>query len=161
MNICMDILLEFLKLGIVGLIAGLFSAFLATRKHRNSKSWELKVAAYRSLIDNLSDLSSSYDNLCETYHYNERDTESNKEYIDGLSKCARNSFQEVRKAANNESFLYSKEINEALSKFMEFEKKDFHDRYTYMEAYSAGADTCRKKVIEAASKELPIKYSWL
>ncbi len=52
----MNAVLELLKLALVGLVSGLFSYYLAGRKHRAEKWWELRVTAYQDAIAALSDL---------------------------------------------------------------------------------------------------------
>nr|WP_075519007.1 hypothetical protein [Moritella viscosa]SHO17368.1 Putative uncharacterized protein [Moritella viscosa] len=56
-----SVLLELLKLGFVGVIAGLFASFLANRDFRNKKWWELRVSAYKTAIEALSDLVHYYE----------------------------------------------------------------------------------------------------
>jgi hypothetical protein len=52
----MEVVIEFLKLGVVGLVAGLFASTAANRDYRYRKCWELRVTAYQNLIESLSDL---------------------------------------------------------------------------------------------------------
>jgi hypothetical protein len=52
----MELANEIFKLVAVGIVSGLFSAYLANRKHRSQKWWELKVSSYQQLIEALSDL---------------------------------------------------------------------------------------------------------
>lgn len=44
----------------VGLVAGLFSAFLWSKDDRFWKWWEMRGAAYQAVIDALSDLTTAY-----------------------------------------------------------------------------------------------------
>lgn len=57
----METVLEFLKLAFVGTVAGLFSSFLGNWSFRHKKWWELRVDAYQSAIESLSDLVHYYD----------------------------------------------------------------------------------------------------
>jgi hypothetical protein len=53
-------LMELSKVAGAGMVAGLFAAFVAQRDHRFKKWWELRVAAYRDVIEALSDLDYVY-----------------------------------------------------------------------------------------------------
>ena len=57
----MDLLTELLKLGSVGVISGLFGAFVALRRHKHEKYWELRVSAYTTVIESLSDITATYE----------------------------------------------------------------------------------------------------
>ena len=52
---------ELIKLASVGIIAGLFTSFVANRDHRYKKWWELRVDAYQQLIEALSDIAHYYE----------------------------------------------------------------------------------------------------
>lgn len=56
----MELAAELLKLGVVGLIAGIFSSWLANKDYRYRKWWELRVAAYQGAIEALSDIAHYY-----------------------------------------------------------------------------------------------------
>lgn len=86
----MEAVLELLKLASVGLIAGLFSSFLANRDYRQRKWWELRVAAYQNAIEALSDLVYYYEN-----HYTAEieSRELSKEVQEQLHKYWEQAFQ--------------------------------------------------------------------
>lgn len=50
-----EIAWELAKMGGTGLVAGLFTAWVTMRDHRDKKWWELRVTAYQIVIDALSD----------------------------------------------------------------------------------------------------------
>ncbi len=89
----MDTFLELLKLGIVGLIAGLFSAYIATREHRNKKWWELRVVAYQSVIEALLDLTHYYN---RKYKAEMENRELSKEYEAELDKFWDESYHKIQ-----------------------------------------------------------------
>lgn len=155
----MDTLIELLRLGSVGIIAGLFSAFLAIRGHRDKKWWELRVEAYRTLIEALSDLNYYFDSkyLAELQKRALNDDEKNK-----LNKIWNESYHKVRKATDSGSFLFSKEVNSELNGFMEHYRNDYHESYfEYLDTYSALIEKCLNNVVEKSKKDLKVKRIWL
>jgi hypothetical protein len=82
----MDTALEILKLGMVGLIAGLFSSVLANRDHRQRKWWELRVTAYQNAIEALSDLVYYYDKQYEVEIEYQGHSEEFKKKLDTYGK---------------------------------------------------------------------------
>lgn len=154
----MDTFIELLKLGTVGLIAGLFSAYVATRGHRNKKWWELRVDAYKSVIEALSDLNHYFDRKYKACIENR---ELSDEYEAELNKFWEDSYHKVRKAADSGAFLFSEEVNQALKEFMDLKNESPLDYFEYLDSYSAVAERCLKTVVLSANKDLRIKDTWL
>ena len=154
----MDTISEVLKLGVVGLLSGLFSAYIALRGHRNKKWWELRVSAYQSLIEALSDLS---------YYYGKKfvaEIESRKlntEYEKQLKVFWNESYHRVRKAADVGSFLFSDEVNSVLKEFKALENKNHESYFEYINSHSGTVDKCLKTVVSSAKRDLKIGSSWL
>ena len=154
----MEPYIEIIKLGVVGLVSGLFSAFIATRGYRNKKWWELRVSAYQAVIEAISDL---------THYYNRKykaEIERGKisdEYEAELSRFWENSYHKVRKAADSGVFLFSKEVNMALKEFMDLQNEEHHTYFEYLDSYSGVAEKCLKTVVECANKDLRVRDSWL
>lgn len=153
----MDTIVELLKLGSVGIISGLFSAYVATRDHRNKKWWELRVAAYQSVIESLSDLTYYYD---RKYRAERENRELSVEYEAELSKFWDDSYHKVRKAADSGVFLFSEEVNLALKEFMELKNDNHHTYYNLLDSYLAVAEKCLETVVSSANKDLRVKDTW-
>ena len=147
--------IELLKLGFVGIISGLFSAFLAIRAHRDKKWWELRVEAYKTLIDALSDLNYYFDSkyLADITNQAISETKNNQ-----LNKFWNEGYHKVRKAADSGSFLFSNEVNHALKNFMDHNRNDHHASYfEYLDSHSALINKCLESVVSSAKKDLKIK----
>ena len=154
----MDELLEILKLGSVGIVSGLFSAYIATRGHRNKKWWELRVAAYQSVIEALSDVTHYYQSK---YKAEIESREISVEYEAELNKFWNDSYHKVRKAADSGIFLFSKEVNLALKEFMNLKNEKHQSYFEYLDSYTAIADKCLRTVVESANKDLRVTDNWL
>lgn len=150
----MDAVIELLKLGSVGLIAGLFSAYIAIRGHRNKKWWELRVEAYKSIIEALSDLTYYFDRKYEL-------AESSEQSRADLEKLWDDNYHKVRKAADSGAFLFSEEVNLALKEFRDLRNIDHQDYFDYLDSYSCVAKKCLKSIVSSANKDLRVKDTWL
>ncbi len=154
----MDNITELLKLGSVGIISGLFSAYIATRGHRNKKWWELRVAAYQSVIEALSDLTHYYG---RKYKAEIESRELSDDYEAELGKFWDDSYHKIRKAADSGVFLFSKDVNAALKEFMDL-KNENHDTYfEHLDSNLAVAEKCLKTVVASANKDLRVSDGWL
>ena len=154
----MDILLELIKLGSVGIISGLFSAYFATRVHRNRKWWELRVEAYKSIIEALSDLTHVYDRKLKAEMEHRELPKDYEAKLDGFSD---ESYHKVRKAADSGVFLFSKEVNDVLTDFMSLKDEHFDMYHDHLEGYLLKAKNCQKVIVKSANKDLRIKDGWL
>ena len=154
----MELYIEILKLGVVGVVSGLFSAYIATRGYRNKKWWELRVTAYQSVIEALSDLTHYYN---RKYKAEIEHREISEEYEAELSRFWDNSYHKVRKAADSGVFLFSKEVNNALKEFKDLQNKDHQTYFEYLDSYSAIAEKCLKTLVQCANKDLRVRDRWL
>ena len=152
MNI--DILIELIKLGSVGVIAGLFSAYIATRGHRNKRWWELRVISYQSVIEALSDLVYYYEKKykAEIEQYELSDVEKKE-----LNKSWNESYHKVRNASDTGVFFFSKKVNEALKEFIELKNHEHFAYFEYLDSHLAVADKCLKTVVSIANRDLRVK----
>ncbi len=154
----MDTIGELLKLGLVGIISGLFSAYIATRGHRNKKWWELRVAAYQSVIEALSDLTYYYDKRFRvSLESRELSDEDEKE----LEKLWDDNYRKVKKAADSGVFLFSKDVNIALKEFMDLKNENHRTYLEHLDHYFFVAEKCLKTVVTSANKDLRISDGWL
>lgn len=154
----MDIIFELLKLGAVGLIAGIFSSYLANRDYRGRKWWELRVAAYQSAIESLSDLIYYYDR-----HYSAaiESYELPDEFKKKLDEYWESGFHKIRKSADSGAFLFSLEANKALSEFMNL-GDDPNDTYDeHLDNRLGGAKKCLASLVECSKADLKLKTSVL
>jgi hypothetical protein len=154
----MEILVEILKLGSVGVIAGLFSAYIATRGHRNKKWWELRVSAYQSVIEALSDVTYYYDRKYKAEIENrELSAESEAE----LDKFWDDSYHKIRKAADSGVFLFSEEVNQALTEFVNLKNENSHSYFEAIDNNLVVAEKCLKAIVSSANKDLRLNDAWL
>lgn len=110
----MHLIYEIFKLVAVGIVSGLFSAFLANQKHRSQKWWELKVSSYQQIIEALSDLIYYFD---KNYTAMLENREYSKDFQNKLSEFWDKGYHKVRKYSDSGAFLFSKEVNDALLEF--------------------------------------------
>lgn len=154
----MDTLIELLKLGSVGIIAGLFTSFIANKDHRSKKWWELRVAAYQGLIEALSDLNHYFNTM---YKAEVENHNMDEEYKKELRKYWDGAYHKIRLAADSGAFLYSDEVNESLQEFMDM-RNAYHDTwFEYLDENLAVAEKCLKLVVASSKTDLQVKSSWL
>jgi hypothetical protein len=154
----MDTVAEILKLGIVGLIAGLFSSYISTRKHRNEKWWELRVDAYKTVIEALSDLNYYYE---KNYKALINNREMNDEYKEKLDKFWDNGYHKVRHLADGGVFLFSDEVNNSLKEFVDLKDENHEDYFMHLDSYFSVTERCLKTVVSLAKKDLKVNEDWL
>ena len=154
----MDTISELLKLGLVGVLSGLFSAYIALRGHRKKRWWELRVSAYQSLIEALSDLS---------YYYGRKfvaeieGRKVNEEYEKQLKVFWDESYHKVRKAADVGAFLFSDEVNTVLKEFQALDNNNHESYFEYIDSHSGAVDKCLKTVVSSAKRDLKVEGEWL
>jgi glutaredoxin 2 len=148
--------IELLKLASVGIVAGLFSSFIANRDHRDKRWWELRVAAYQSAIESLSDLVYYYNN-----HWNAEieQRDMTPEVQERLREIWDTSVQKVRRLADSGAFLFSDEANAALKEFMKEENYDSF--FESVDGYLAKAKTCLSSLVSCSKKDLRLRQSFL
>ena len=154
----MDAIIEILKLGSVGILSGLFSAYIAIRGHRNKKWWELRVSAYQSVIEALSDLTYYYD---RQYTAEIERRELGEEDEAKLGKFRDDGYHKVRKAADSGVFLFSEDVNIALKEFMDLKNEEYQSYFEHLDSYLAVTEKCLKTVVSSANKDLRLKDTWL
>lgn len=152
----MVLALEFVKLAVVGLIAGLFSSYLANRDHRTRKWWELRVEAYRGAIEALSDI---------VYYYNRHfDAELEQRELSEAFKAKMTghwdvAYPLVRRHADSGAFLFSDRANGALKEFM---RDEHHDSYFEMLDHNLfKSRKCLRELVDCSKEDLKLKEGWL
>ena len=149
----MELASEILKLILVGMGSGLFSAFLANRKHRSQKWWELKVSSYQQLIEALSDLIYYFDKnyIAETEH-----REYSEEFQNKLSQLWDEGYHKIRKYSDSGAFIFSKEVNDALLGFTKTNSERPDTYFEYLDNNLFIAKKCLKTITAAAKNDLKI-----
>jgi hypothetical protein len=146
-----DAAIGIVKLSIVGLVSGLFSVFVATRDHRFKKWWELRVVAYQSLIEALSDLGYAYEVYLAT---EERSDELSDEQNEKLRALSRDGEAKLRKVADSGKFLLSAEVIKALDVMNAEQKTQAHSYYESLDNRSYAIKTCRTRIVELSLIDL-------
>ena len=153
----MDLFIELLKLGSVGIVAGYFSAYLSNKSHRDNRYWELRVKAYQSLIEALSDMKHYYDEEFNNSLLPRKDEKGIE-----LEKINSENSHKVRKAYDNGVFLFSGTVNKALSEFFKITKsKEIPKTYSnFLEKHLEATEKCLKAVVQSAKKDLKVRSLW-
>lgn len=154
----MEIIPELLKLAAVGLISGLFSAYVSNRTHRTKRWWELRVTAYQELINALSDVVYYYD---KKYNAAIEYRELSDEYEAELGKFWDESYHKVRKAADSGVFFFTEDVNNALKKFAPLSHENHLTYEEHLEAYLVIARKCLETTVDSANRVLRVKDGWL
>ena len=153
----MDTFLELLRLVAVGIISGLFSAYIANRGHRNKKWWELRVASYKEVIEALSDLNHYFN---QSYKAEIEHREFSDAYKLNLQKVWNDSYNKVRRAADSGVFLFSDDVNRALNEFANVKDEDHDTYFDYLDSNLVVAEKCLKSVVALAKKDLQVEGRW-
>ena len=152
----MEFAAELIKLGAVGLIAGLFSSLLANRDHRYRKWWELRVNAYQGAIEALSDIVYYFDRHYNAeIEYRELPEEFKKKIRDFWDA----SHPRVRRLADSGAFLFSDRANAALKDFMRDD-----DEQTYIDMLDnnlSKSKKCLAELVACSKEDLRLKEGWL
>lgn len=152
----MDIAVELIKLGSVGLIAGLFSSLLANRDHRYRKWWELRVSAYQGAIEALSDIVYYYDK-----HY-DAEIESRElpaEFKKKISDFWNASFPKVRRLADSGAFLFSDRANAALRDFVREDNEPSY--FEHLDNNLSKSKKCLAELVACSKVDLRLKEGLL
>ena len=152
----MELVTELLKLGGVGLISGIFSSWLASKNYRYRKWWELRVAAYQSAIEALSDIIDCYNR-----HWNaaiER-RQLSKEVEQEIKDFGNQSFLKVRRLADTGAFLFSDRANNAFREFMSNGSES--DYYEYLDNELKKSKKCLTELVACSKEDLRIKERFI
>ena len=152
----MDTFVELLKLGSVGVIAGLFASLVANREHRYRKYWELRVVAYQSAIEALSDLYYYFD---KNYEAEIERRELSEQFQKKISDSWDQAHPRVRRLADSGAFLFSERANAALKEFMQKENDDFY--LELLENGLAKSKKCLDELVACSKDDLRLKEGWL
>jgi uncharacterized Ntn-hydrolase superfamily protein len=137
-----------------GLIAGLFAAYMGSRDHRFKKWWELRVAAYQSAIDALSDMAYAYE---VRYLAEIEGRELSKERKDELGALTVQAFTRVRKAADAGAFLFSAEANAALDLVRKEWDTDHMTYQEHLDAMQFASRQCLTRIVALSKEDLKLQ----
>ncbi len=152
----MDIAAELIKLGAVGLIAGLFSSVLANRDHRYRTWWELRVGAYQGAIEALSDIVYYY----EKYYGAEIESlELPEEFKKKLGEFWDVSYPRVRRLADTGAFLFSDRANAALRDFVRDDDEPTY--FEHLDNNLAKSKKCLAELVACSKVDLQLKEGLL
>lgn len=147
----MDLAIELIKLGSVGVLSGVFGAFMALRRYKHEKWWEMRVNAYKTVIESLSDMTAIY----EARNNNWEDSSTEPESISQELSVVRG---KVRKHRDMGSFLFSNDAEEALTDFVDF-KIDYNSVVDPSDVYGPFCQNSRKcleKMVALSKKDLAV-----
>lgn len=151
---------ELLKLGLVGLIASLFTHLISSHQHRQLRWWELKVQAYRDAIESLSDLVFYYD---LQYQRAVRGGGMTEELTAKLEDIWDKAGSRIRQLTDSGAFLFSASAENALRKLMQTSEADFEHYGEHAEAMNDEAKNCLKTLVEVSRTDLRLRgaFDWL
>lgn len=152
----MDIAIELIKIGGVGVLSGVFGAFMALRQYKHEKWWEMRVNAYKTVIECLSDMVTIY----EERNRNWECFPCEPENIGQELRVAR---EKVRKHRDMGSFLFSNAAEAALTDFVDYQVDydsvvDPGDIYG---PFSRSSRKCLEKIVAISKKDLALNGKWL
>lgn len=152
----MAVLLEIVKLGSVGIVSGVFGAYLAVRRFKLEKWWEMRASAYKLIIESLSHLTAIY----EARNINwESEPIEPKEIRSEITEH----LNTVRKHRDMGAFLLSVEAEKVLSKFLSFDidYESIIDPSCIYGPLSQSSRSCLKEMVLLSKKDLAIGKRWL
>lgn len=154
----MDVILELIKLASVGILAGAFTSYMANRDHRQKKWWELRVQAYKEVIESLSELFQYFDTYYNAEVAKEKLTEEQK--IE-LSNIWKNGYRKVRIAADTGAFLYSPEVEKALSEFVTEMEVRYLTFFDHLDCGWESTKKCLDVLVKCSKNDLQLKSAFL
>ncbi|MGE6566997.1 hypothetical protein ACQKE9_00370 [Shewanella vesiculosa] len=151
----MDLAIELLKLACVGILSGVFGAFMALRRYKHEKWWEMRVNAYKNVMESLADMTAIYEGI---HHWDQNSKDPEDISIELKSARAK-----VRKHRDMGAFLFSSEAEIALTKFIEFDV-DYTNVTEPDDIYgpfSLRSRECLDKIVALSKKDLAVNECWL
>lgn len=153
----MDFIVEFIKLGIVGVISSFVTYYLAFRGHRHKKWWELKVSAYKDTIEALSDLLYYFDVYFEA-ETGRIELSEDKEVQ--LQIVRNEGYSKIRKSAHSGAFLFSDRTEQALKDFLKvMDRQSGHYIEDLNNRYSA-VKKCLEMLVDCSKRDLNLRTSF-
>lgn len=149
--------IELLKFGAVGLVAGFFASYRTRRDFISQRWWERKVEAYSRIIEALGMLI-DYDE--KMYDREIEQEQWSKENLKDLQKQWKAGHDEVCKASSIGTFLISEDAFSALKQYFKRpENIRLDDLLSVMEHDLEAAKVCLESVKNAAMRDLKVNRS--
>lgn len=148
-----EIIIELAKIACTGVVAGLFTAWIAVRDHRFKKWWELRVAAYQNLIEALSDVAYVFDT---NYEAEINGRELSDEGQAKLTTLLTEGFSKVRKAADMGAFIFSDDVNETLKAFNTERQVQYQSYFEHLDGMLFATKKCLSAVVIQSRKDLSL-----
>lgn len=155
----MNWIIELVKLGIVGLIAGLFALYRAKQEFISQRWWERKADTYMRIIEALWKILDYYkQNYEEVTDHREISDERKKEILNQWREGQR----EIKKITEIGAFLVSDETIAALKKLWKKPEpeSDPDDWISQLENDYIATEACIDTVIKSAKKDLQVIRGW-
>ncbi|WP_339668364.1 hypothetical protein [Dasania marina] len=152
----MDLATELIKLGSVGVLSGVFGAFMALRRYKYEKWWEMRVNAYKAVIESLSDMTAIYEKRNNNWEQSPIEPKN-------ISQELRVAREKVRKHRDMGAFLFSNDAEAALTDFVDFQI-DYERVTDPGDVYGPFCQISRKcleKIVALSKKDLAVNGRWL
>lgn len=152
----MDLAIELIKLGSVGVISGVFGAFMALHRYKHEKWWEMRVNAYKTVIESLSDMTAIYDERNNNWQQCPNELESIRQELSVVRG-------KIRKNRDMGAFLFSSDAEAALTDLVDF-KIDYDSVTDPSDVYgpfSQSSRKCLEKIVALSKKDLAVSGRWL
>ncbi len=154
----MDLIIELVKLASVGVISSFFTYYLAFRRHRHKKWWELKVSAYKDTIEALSDLLHYFD------VYFEAETggiELSEDKRVQLQTIRNEGYSKIRKSAHSGAFLFSNRAEQALKELLKVMDRQSGHYIEDLDNRYGAVRKCLEMLVDCSKRDLKLKTSFL
>lgn len=146
-----SVLWDLAKMAGAGLTAGLFAAYVSGKDYRFKKWWEMRVAAYQSAIEALSDFAYAYD---VRYRALLEGRELSDEREEVLGSLVTEAFHRVRKATDSGAFLFSAEANAALATVVAEWDADHQSYQDHLDSLQFVAKQCLNRLVVISKVDL-------
>jgi hypothetical protein len=157
----MDILFELTKLGFVGLVAAVFSSYIANRNFRSQRWWERRADAYVHVIEALSDMLDYYNKLIRAALTGKDLSEGREKELDELFQA---SHVHVRRATDSGAFLFSTRAAEALAELNRYKPERDASYSDYLGESFTAVKTCLDTVVDCSKEDLAVSaglFGWI
>jgi hypothetical protein len=149
----MDYLIHNLLPIIIAIISPIITVYLSRNKFSSERLWERKVDAYERVIDAFYN-SKKFNR--EHLYFERTSQELSPEQDDELKKLNEESLNEISRATDVGSFLFSKNAISILAEYHKEKKccNEQPDWHSYLDADLSLANKYMEKFIEAAKEDL-------
>lgn len=150
-----DLLSDFSKIALIGLVSGFFSSFLSNKNYRYQKWWELRVESYKKVIEALSELRHCYMVLLK---FEEKHMDIPSKLDESLTNQLEQAWFKLRTLIDMGTFIFSDKINAEFKILLQTDNSS-----SYVESLDSQfqkVDKCLQKVTKYSKYDLSLKFSW-